>query len=176
MRAVIISDTHLRGSDPRLAGDVVKLLRKADLIIHAGDFVCMEVLTFLRSLTQTAAVCGNMDRPDIAKELPWKRVVSIPGRKIGLIHGHQAHSLQHCDTARANDYSSPHLAPFYTYLEAEFPECDIIVFGHFHVPGVFRRSGRLLINPGTMAPYVRRRSCAVLTLDAGEVHAEIVYL
>ena len=50
MRIVVLSDTHV----PRMARDIPKAvydeIKKADLIMHAGDFVEMSFLEKLRKL------------------------------------------------------------------------------------------------------------------------------
>ncbi|UCD17581.1 MAG: YfcE family phosphodiesterase [Candidatus Zixiibacteriota bacterium] len=172
---VAVSDTHIRARDPGLPGPLVEILRTADHIIHAGDYVCMEVLEYLRSLADTTAVSGNMDPPDIIKNLPRKAAVTLQEHRIGLIHGHQAHELKLVHGGPDDDYQSPSMLPFYKYLEAEFPDCKAIIFGHFHVPGVVEWSDRLLINPGSITAYGGRGSCAMLSLDAGKLDAEIIY-
>jgi putative phosphoesterase len=175
MRIGIISDTHMRDGQAGLRSDMADFLRSCDMIIHAGDFVSMEALIYFHELNNVVAVSGNMDKSDLAKTLPRTKIISVLDRNIGILHGHQAKQIRNFDISRAESYSSPYMEPFYKYLEREFPECGVVVFGHFHMPVVLRRAERLLINPGSAMPYQVRPSCALLTITKTAAEAEIHY-
>jgi predicted phosphodiesterase len=59
-----------------------------------------------------------------------------------------------------------------------FPDVDVIVFGHLHVPCNLHRDGKLLFNPGsTSSPWPRGEPATfgLLHLDTGkEPQAEII--
>jgi putative phosphoesterase len=61
MKTAIISDTH-----GLLRPEALTCLQGCDLIIHAGDIGCPEILTQLTSIAPTHAVRGNNDL-----NLPW---------------------------------------------------------------------------------------------------------
>jgi len=174
MSLIILSDTHMRGGGDNIPAPLADLLRQADMIAHAGDFVSSEALKYFQSAGKTVGVAGNMDRYDVAKELPQKKIFDYSGRKIGLIHGHQAHQDLRLNVEPGDDYSSSAMIPFFKYLEMEFPQCEVIIFGHFHLAGIVRRSGRLLINPGTANPQSKNRTCAELQVIHDKIDAKII--
>ncbi len=65
MRLVVLAGTHAprrwRACPPRVAGH----LRRADLILHAGDVCVASVLAELAQYAPVAAVLGNNDAPDV---------------------------------------------------------------------------------------------------------------
>ena len=62
MRLAIVSDTHLPRGSRRLPEACVERLRAADAILHAGDFVALDVLRELEALGPPVhAVHGNVD-------------------------------------------------------------------------------------------------------------------
>jgi len=52
----------------------------------------------------------------------------------------------------------------------------MIVFGHFNVPVVKQKAGRLLINPGSIAPYRGHSSFGLLEVGPGREDVEIIEL
>ena len=110
-----------------------------------------------------------MDEPAVLRRLPRKRLLTLAGRRVGLIHGNQAPAIERQYLKPGYDDESPPMDLFYDYLLGEFPDTEIVVFGHFHVPVVKYRDGRLLVNPGPVAPNRGRSSFAVLKLDGSEV-------
>jgi len=159
MRIGVISDTHISSMDQELPPELLKVLEKVDLILHAGDILILPVLDELNAIAPTEAVCGNMDKAETRAALPGKRIVAAGGRKIGLIHG-----------------SGP---PFglANRVRREFDDVDIVVFGHSHRPYNKTKGGVFLFNPGSptdtfFAPY---RSCGIITIEE-EITAEIIRL
>jgi putative phosphoesterase len=176
MKIALISDTHIPPA-PGLSPQLIEHLRQADLILHAGDLVCLDVLASLRAIAETIAVHGNMDEPAVVQRLPRKRLLDLAGRQVGLIHGNRATEIEWEYLRPDYDYDSPPVRAFYDYLLDELPGSEIIVFGHFHVPVVRREGGCLLINPGSARPCEKRSgSLCMLELDAHEARAEIIEL
>lgn len=150
MRIAVISDTHQPRGRRRLPDACLRELARADLILHAGDFVAAEVLEELRALAPVTGVHGNQDDVQLRMLLPARRVVDVPGHRIGMVHdpGPQAGR-----EAR---------------LAALFPDCRLVVYGHTHVPEVTRHGAVTLLNPGS--PTERRRGPyhAMATVTVGE--------
>ena len=146
----VISDTHGLVRPEALAA-----LRGVERIIHAGDVGAPEVLTALRAIAPVTAVRGNNDRGAWAERLPERTTLSIRGRRLLVVHDRTA-----------------------VGREAVAGRLAIVVCGHSHRPGVEQRDGILWVNPGSAGP--RRFSLPVtvarLTVDARELHAEIVPL
>ena len=166
MQAVVLSDTHV---SPRKVKKTIERLRsyleKADHILHAGDITCMDFLEALCTFAPVTAVAGNMDGPEVRRELPEQRVVELAGRKIGLTHGWGSPGgVAEKVTAR--------------FLEGpDAPGLDAIVFGHTHRALAEKKNDVWLINPGSptdwfFAPF---RSLAILEIDQ-ELDARIVTL
>jgi putative phosphoesterase len=118
--------------------DCLRLLERADLVVHAGDFVAESVLEELRGLGPLEGVHGNNDEPTLREVLPAEHVVEAGGARIGIVH----------DAGRRQGREER--------LVARFPSCDAVVYGHTHVPQIAEHKGVLVLNPGS--PTERRRA------------------
>lgn len=132
-RVVVLSDTHIRpGGSRRLPDAVYTLLDEADVVLHAGDIVSADVLHELGGFAPTYAVLGNNDLDAALSHLPETRVVEVEGVRIGMIH----------DSGPREGRAAR--------MRRRFPDCDVVVFGHSHIPwnepGL---EGQLLFNPGS---------------------------
>ena len=63
MKIGVLSDTHVPHAFPVLPPKVFEVFAGADLILHAGDIVSLDVLTELEAIAPVEAVAGNMDGP-----------------------------------------------------------------------------------------------------------------
>jgi uncharacterized protein len=134
----VVSDTHLPRGRRRLPDACLERLSAADVIVHAGDFVELAVLRELEALGPVAAVCGNVDAPELRAELPERRMIEADGVRIGLVH----------DAGPARGRLGR--------LAGLFPQAAAVVFGHSHVPLHERApDGFQIFNPGS--PTDRRR-------------------
>jgi putative phosphoesterase len=139
----------------------VRLLARADLVLHGGDFVSVEFLDELRGIgPPVEGVCGNMDEPALKEALPRQRVVEVDGARIGMVHD---------PGARAGREAR---------LAARFEDCEAVVYGHTHVPQVERFQHLWVLNPGS--PTERRsapvHSMLVLRVKGGRITPELVTL
>lgn len=153
----LISDTHLPRGARVLPDACVERLRSADVIVHAGDFTALSVLRDLESLgPPVAAVCGNVDAPELKRLLPERRVVE----RVGIVHdaGPATRRLER--------------------MRARFPDADAVVFGHSHIPLHEERDGFQIFNPGS--PTDRRRqprhTMGMARLQDGRIEFELVTL
>ena len=151
MSVLVLSDTHVgRGGSDRLLRILGPRLRDAEAILHAGDITDVEVLTVLSKFAPTYAVLGNNDH---GIPLPEQRVVELRGCSIGMVH------------------DSGDAAGRGRRLHRWFPDADVVVFGHSHLPwnqaDVRPEDGhrQLHLNPGS--PTHRRRAprCTIAWLD-----------
>ena len=137
-------------------------LRTADAILHAGDFVALEVLELLESLGPPVhAVHGNVDEPEVRIRLPAVRVVQAEGTRIVMTH----------DGGPAGGRLGR--------LRRRFPDADAVVFGHSHLPlHEHDGAGFHIFNPGS--PTERRRAPAhtmgLATARDGRLEFELVEL
>lgn len=154
MRVVVLADTHAprrwRGVPPGVA----EHLRTAELILHAGDVCTVDVLDELSGYAPVRAVRGNNDGPDIAAwGAPDRLVMDIDGLAVGMIHDSGAATGRLARMRRA------------------FPECQLVVFGHSHIPMDISEVGLRLFNPGS--PSDRRRqprgTLGVLEIEGGRL-------
>lgn len=116
----------------------LEALRTADLIVHAGDFSEASVLAELRELGPVAAVHGNVDSAELRRELPESLSLDLEGATLAVIH----------DAGPAKGRLER--------LRARFPDADVVLFGHSHIPLHEERDGFAIFNPGS--PTERRRS------------------
>lgn len=174
MRIGLVSDTHVPTQLRALPQELLDGLRGADLILHAGDLVSLQVLEPLGKIAETLAVRGNMDALEVMRALSDSREMDLDGVKVALIHGHQQRPAQGRYPRAQSDYDAPTMEPVYEFLLHEFPDADVIVFGHFHIPIVKRWKDKLLINPGAVTGGKRSRSFAMLDVSADGVEPEII--
>ncbi|MBV9195727.1 MAG: metallophosphoesterase family protein [Solirubrobacterales bacterium] len=139
MDIAIISDTHMPRRGRRLPEACVARLRSADLIVHAGDLVQISVLETLRCYGEVVAVHGNVDDAEVRAALPAVATVATAGARIVVVH----------DAGAARGRLSR--------LRARFPDADVVIFGHSHLPWHERApDGFQIFNPGS--PTERRRA------------------
>ncbi len=154
VKVVVLADTHAprrwKGASPRVA----QCLGEADLILHAGDVCIRDVLDELSSYAPVLAVRGNNDGPDIAAwGAPDRLVTEIDGLTVGMVHDSGA------ATGRL------------PRMRRLFPDCDLVVFGHSHIPMNLFGDGLRIFNPGS--PTDRRRqprgTVGVLEVSGGRL-------
>ena len=150
MRLVVFSDTHLPRGARRLPDACLRELERADLILHAGDFVSAAVLQELREFAPVEGVHGNMDDPELCAALPSRRVVEAAGGRIGMVH----------------DAGS--LAGREARLAASFSGCEAVVYGHTHVPQIERYGEVWILNPGSPTERRRAPTRGLLVLEVSE--------
>ncbi|UCG35608.1 MAG: metallophosphoesterase [Candidatus Omnitrophota bacterium] len=162
MRILVISDTHIPLTAETLPPLIEKEAKKSDCCLHAGDLISKEVLQKLSSLTKTYAVYGNMDDPELKRELPQKLIIPCEEVTIGLTHGR----------------GSP--ANLIQIIQKEFAkekkQIDIFVFGHTHSPIDREINGKIYFNPGSptdtfFTPY---RSYGILEIEGKSIKRRII--
>ena len=139
MVVAVISDTHMPRGARRLPAACVERLTAADAILHAGDFMELEVLQMLQGLGPPVhAVRGNVDSGELIARLPLMRTVPLAGVRIGMLH----------DAGPATGRLPR--------MRRRFPDADAVVFGHSHIPLHETADRFQIFNPGS--PTERRRS------------------
>ena len=87
MKIGVISDTHISDAAESLPKEIMRAFKNVDMIIHAGDFIDSSVLDKLKSVCKDIKVVyGNMDTPEVKKNLPEKEIIKVGNFKIGLMH------------------------------------------------------------------------------------------
>ncbi|UFU00431.1 metallophosphoesterase [Radiobacillus kanasensis] len=141
MKIIVVSDTHI----PKRGSMIPDLLdqeeKKADLLIHAGDWQTTEVLRYFQKHIEVVGVAGNVDEPSLIDELGWRKLIHCNGVQIGVIHGHGKGK-----TTEKRAY------------EAFKDEAvDIIIFGHSHIPVKNVINGVTMFNPGSATDKRRQK-------------------
>jgi uncharacterized protein len=140
VRIVALSDTHAPRRWKSCPPAVAAQLREADIILHAGDVCTASVLDELARYAPVTAVLGNNDGPDVAAWGAAETAFLVAeGLRIGMIH----------DSGPA--------AGRLGRMRRRFPDADLLVFGHSHIPFDSGDSaeGFRVFNPGS--PTDRRR-------------------
>jgi putative phosphoesterase len=141
MLMAVISDTHMPRAARRLPGECVKRIAGADLLLHAGDLMTVEVLRELEAIgPPVAAVHGNMDTAELRRLLPAERVVEAGEARIAMVHD-----------------AGPRSGRLDRMRRRFGDQAGAVVFGHSHLPLHERdRDGFQIFNPGS--PTERRRA------------------
>ena len=154
MNIVAISDTHAPRRWKSCPPAVAAHLRGADLILHAGDVCTASVLDELSQYARVHAVLGNNDSQDVAAwGAPETLSLDLDGLRVAMIH----------DSGAA--------AGRLRRMRRQFPEADLVVFGHSHIPLDDEADGLRIVNPGS--PTDRRRqphgTIGLLTVAEGRL-------
>src|SRR3989442_10266644 len=85
-RVLLLSDTHIhQGGTRHLPPAAYAALEEADLVLHAGDLVCADLLHELEGFAPTLAVLGNNDA-ELSGLLPEERLVKVEGLTVAMVH------------------------------------------------------------------------------------------
>jgi putative phosphoesterase len=111
----------------------------ADVVIHAGDWVSVDLLDALDARARRlVGVFGNNDGAALRARLPEVARVELGGVRFAVVHETGAATGREKRCARA------------------YPDVDVLVFGHSHIPwDTTAETGLRLLNPGS--PTDRRR-------------------
>jgi putative phosphoesterase len=163
LRLLLVSDTHVPKRARELPAQVWDAVESADVVFHAGDWVNPELLDrFEQRSRQLVAVYGNNDGPEIRRRLPERQYVVLEGVRFAVVH----------ETGPAKGRNER--------AEALFPESDVLVFGHSHIPWDATSPGGLrLLNPGSPTDRRRQPFCTYMTATVdggslGHVQLEVV--
>ncbi|WIB78843.1 YfcE family phosphodiesterase [Curtobacterium sp. MCPF17_002] len=136
---VLLSDTHLPKRAKDLPAALWEDIDAADLVVHAGDWVDLATLDAIEARARRfEGVRGNNDGPEFDDRLRLVARFTVEGLRFALVHETGAATGRERRTT------------------AEYPDTDVLVFGHSHIPwDTVTPSGLRLLNPGS--PTDRRR-------------------
>lgn len=158
-RLLLISDTHLPTRAKTLPAEVWAQVERADAVLHAGDWVDVQLLDeLLGRANRVIGVYGNNDGPALRSRLPETARVTIDGIRFALIH----------ETGPAANRE--------VRLDAQFPDSDVVVFGHSHIPwDTVSPRGLRVLNPGSPTDRRRQPACTymIVTTDAHRVSVDL---
>lgn len=176
----VLADTHIPDRMAKLQPRVLEIFQQAKVsaILHAGDVSIPSVLDELRQVAPIHAVQGNRDIFCL-RQLPMRIELNIEGKSIGMAHGHGTFSRYMLDKLNRAIHGRM-VESYLNRMLGTFPDVDVIVFGHLHVPCNFLLDGKLIFNPGsTSYPWPRNDPATIglLHLEKGEKpRGEIIYL
>ena len=148
----LISDTHLPKRARDLPAQVWRAVEQADFVIHAGDWVDETLLDALQARSRRLlAVYGNNDGPELRRRLPEVARATVAGVRFAVVH----------ETGAAKGREAR--------CAARFPDTDVLVFGHSHIPwDTTAPTGLRLLNPGSPTDRRREPHCTYLTAVAAD--------
>lgn len=159
-RLLLLADTHV----PKRARSLPAAVRRAafgvDLIVHAGDWVEESVLDELLAIGPVLGVWGNNDGDDLRGRLPQVARAEIDGVRLAVVH----------ETGPAAGREKR--------MDAAFPDADVLVFGHSHIPWDSETpAGLRLLNPGSPTDRRRQPACTLMTatLSDGSVRDVVLH-
>jgi uncharacterized protein len=160
VKICVISDTHTDSIDD-LPGRVLDELSGADMIIHAGDFTGKPFVDALRKIGPFRGVYGNIDGPDVRKELPVIDIIQAEDFMIGVNHPAEGGSPLTLEQR----------------LRPKFPGVQAIIHGHTHRTKNDFRDGVLWFNPGSATGKfpATRKTYGIMTINK-EIRGEIIRL
>jgi uncharacterized protein len=136
---VLTADTHLPKRSRDLPHPLWTAIDAADVVVHAGDWVDVALLDQLEARARRlVGVYGNNDHGPLRQRLPEVARAEVEGIRMAVVHetGDRKGREERC--------------------AARFPDTDLLVFGHSHIPwDTTAASGLRLLNPGS--PTDRRR-------------------
>jgi putative phosphoesterase len=135
----LTSDTHVPHRARDLPHSLWAAIEAADVVVHAGDWVDPALLDLFEARSRRLiGVYGNNDHGPLRERLPEVARAEIEGVHIAVVHetGDKTGREARC--------------------AARFPDVDVLVFGHSHIPwDTTAPNGLRLVNPGS--PTDRRR-------------------
>lgn len=142
-----MADTHVPHRARDLPDELWRAVDESDVVIHAGDWVDESLLDALESRSRRLlAVYGNNDGAGLRRRLPEIAREELSGVRFGVIH----------ETGQAKGREQR--------LAAQFPDLEVLVFGHSHIPwDTTASTGLRLLNPGSPTDRRGQPYCTYLT-------------
>ena len=152
MKLLLMADTHVPKRARDLPAQLWRAVAEADVVVHAGDWVCVELLeTLLARSNRLIAVVGNNDGPSLSARLPDIATAELDGVRLTVVH--------ETGPARGREQR----------CAARFPDTDVLVFGHSHIPwDTVAPTGLRLLNPGSPTDRRRQPTCSWMTADIND--------
>ena len=144
----LVSDTHMPERRRALPINLADIFNDVDFLLHSGDVGELWVLDQLSAIAPVIAVHGNDDTADAQRELPFQQIITVAGQRILLWHSHFPDLAEEMAFRQDDD--------LYRSLQRSIDQgrragAQIVIFGHWHIPLVYRHEDMLIINPGALA-------------------------
>jgi uncharacterized protein len=147
VRLLLIADTHVPKRARDLPARVWDEVARADVVVHAGDWVDPSLLDALEErATRLVACWGNNDGADLRARLPERADANLGGLRFTVVH----------ETGAAKDRDAR--------MAGQYPDTNVLVFGHSHIPwDTIAQTGLRLLNPGSPTDRRRQPFCTYMT-------------
>lgn len=156
MRLLILADTHVPKRARDLPSSVWAAVADADVVVHAGDWVEVDLLDTLEQRSRRLiAVVGNNDGASLRRRLPEVARGDLDGLRVTVVHETGASVGREARMDRL-------------YADGT----DLLVFGHSHIPWDSTTPGGIrLLNPGSPTDRRRQPVCTYMTavVEDGEL-------
>ncbi|MFB9733332.1 YfcE family phosphodiesterase [Ornithinimicrobium kibberense] len=158
MRVLLVADTHVPKRARELPSEVWGEVDRADVVVHAGDWVDPALLDELEArAARLVGVHGNNDGEELRRRLPEVARTELGGMRWGVVH-------ETGPRVRREER-----------MRAAYPDLDVLVFGHSHIPWDTTAEGLRLLNPGSPTDRRRQPFCTYMTCEVGDgVLGEVV--
>jgi uncharacterized protein len=149
VKLLLLADTHV----PRRARDLPQRVwdevARADVVLHAGDWVDVSLLDVVEAKASRLVACwGNNDGPALRARLPERAGATLEGLRFTVVH----------ETGGATGRTDR--------MSRLYPDTDVLVFGHSHIPwDTTSKTGLRLLNPGSPTDRRRQPFCTYMTAD-----------
>nr|WP_196791080.1 metallophosphoesterase [Motilibacter aurantiacus] len=146
---LLLADTHVPKRARDLPAQVWEQVEAADVVLHAGDWVDVPLLDALEERARRlVAVVGNNDGPALRARLPEGARVELEGVRFAVVH----------ETGQSAGREAR--------MEQAYPDVDVLVFGHSHIPwDTTTPRGLRLLNPGSPTDRRRQPACTYMTAE-----------
>jgi putative phosphoesterase len=153
----LLADTHLPRRARDLPDQVWAAVESADVVVHAGDWTEAALLEELAARSHRLIACyGNNDGPDLRRRLPLVARAELDGVRLAVVH----------ETGQKQGREAR--------MAALYPDVDVLVFGHSHIPWDTRaESGLRLLNPGSPTDRRRQPHCTYMTASLAEGRLDV---
>ena len=157
LSVAIVSDTH-----SYLHPEIIKLVKKCDYVVHAGDIGCNQILKLLKpKRSRVIAVKGNNDHintwdkseHEVVNTLQQVARLDLPGGLLVVEHG-EAHGFH---------------TPCHDKLRKAHPYARAIVYGHTHKQVIDQSSDPWVLNPGAAGKTRTHGGASCLVLHASPI-------
>ena len=146
IRLLLLADTHLPRRAKELPEAVWAEVERADVVVHAGDWVEADLLDRLEARSRQVLGCwGNNDGADLRSRLPEVARARLSGVRVAVVHetgGKQGREVR---------------------MRTTYPDTDLLVFGHSHIPWDTSHAGLRLLNPGSPTDRRGQPHCTYMT-------------
>ncbi|MGH3800810.1 MAG: metallophosphoesterase family protein, partial [Pseudonocardiaceae bacterium] len=87
MKLLLMADTHVPHRARDLPQRLWRAVAEADVVVHAGDWVCVELLdALLARANRLIGVVGNNDGRSLSARLPEVATAQLDGVRLAVVH------------------------------------------------------------------------------------------